>query len=229
MKFKTTSLFVFVSAAITLPVTAQTYFTDFPEAESSMPSDWVVRASSGFAVDSGGDFRFTGSGNGLAEYRPDPANGFDALTDYTIEADFRKSAGSNFTGVVGRSQSSGLSFYMARLNGDNIMQLYVFDDGAATQLGGDVTTSDDYLSGETWTIRMTFAGTQISAELLDESDTVVGSIVQTDATWSSGYSGVRSSEPSVYENYSITVPELSSFTLMMGGMGLVFSLVRRRR
>ncbi len=214
---------------LSLTVSAQSYFTDFPEAENSLPTDWVARTGSGFGIDSGGDFRFDGTGNGVAEYRPSPANGFDSMTDYTIEATFRKSPNAGFTGIIGRSQSTGFSFYMARLNDDNTMQLYRFVDSAATQLGGDVTTTEDYASGDVWTILMTFSGTQISAQILNDSDTVVGSIVQTDSTFSSGYSGVRGSDPSVWETFAISVPELSSFSLLMGGFGLLVVMTRRRR
>lgn len=220
-------------ALFALQASAQSYFTDFPEATNSLPTDWVVRTGQtgnpGFHIDSGGDFRYNGTGNALAEYRPNPANGFDALTDYTIETSFRKSPSVGFTGVIGRSQTSGESFYMARLNGDNTMQMYVFNNATPTQLGSDVTTTDDYESGMVWTLRMTFSGSQISAQLFNESDTLVGSIVQNDSTFASGYSGVRGSDPTVWETYSITVPELSISSLMMGSAALLFVTTRRRR
>lgn len=216
------------------------YTTDFP-GTATQPSDWTVLAGgtatgtgNGWRVDDAGAYRFqnpdTGV-NGLSHYTGTLAGGpaYNALTDFTVEATLRRSAGA-VVGLVGRMSSSS-TFYHARIftvSDVPSLQLYKFVGGTPTQLGTTVTLSPAYVADSLWRLVLDFNGTTISTYAYDESNTLAGSISVTDTSISSGSAGVRAQGTGRYESFTISVvPEPSS--ALLAGLGLLGAAAVRRR
>ena len=228
-----------LAAGVTAQVSAElVYDTTFPEPNGSLPADWVARVGGvgtpGFYVDSSGDFRYdNGVTPGIAEYAGALSNGGDsaALTDFTVETLLRKAdTGTGFAGIVGRSQATANNFYHVRLRANNQLEMYRNVSGAFTQLGTTqiVAPGSEYVSGQTWRLRVDFVGSQITAELFNHNDQSVAFLSESDATFFSGSVGVRGSSPVVWEAFSVrtAIPEPSTASLLLVGF---VALYRRRR
>ena len=184
------------------------YSTVFPDPGGGLPAEWSVLegavGSPGWRVDGGGDLRYDGPvTNGITVYTGPLALGnASQITNGLVEATFRKSDG-NLTGLVGRLQDAG-NFYHARLQGRNQLEIYRFVDGQPTLLGGAATATDDFNAGETWRIRVAFRGATIMADLFNQFDELVARRVAKDAAFSSGFAGLRASNPTAYESFRVS-------------------------
>jgi len=216
------------------------YTTDFP-GTATQPSGWTVvgggtatGTGNGWRIDDNGAYRFQNPDtavNGLSHYTGALEGGtaYNALTDYTVEASLRRSAGA-VVGLVGR-MSSNDTFYHARIftvNNLPSLQLYKFVGLTVTQLGSTVTLNPAYIADSLWRLVLDFNGTTISTSAYDESNTLAGSIVVTDTAIASGAAGVRAQGTGRYENFTISVvPEPSA--ALLAGLGLLGAAAVRRR
>jgi len=180
------------------------YQTGFEGTVGSPPDGWTVRAGGagdpGWHIDAGGDYRYSGSGTGLSDYTGPLTTGASgsSLTDFVIEAPFRKS--SALAGLVARLTASN-SFYHARLYGNN---LQVYDFPSIALLGSVPVPADkQYQTGETWSISMAMFRDQITARLVDDAGEVVAQMRRADVTHTTGSAGFRGFSPVAYEGVSI--------------------------
>lgn len=143
------------------------------------------------------------------------------LSDQLVEADIVFATASlGIHSVIARSATASRAFYLARWNG-GLLQLYRFEAGSVVKHGNDI--SAPVTTGQTHRLGLRCVGNQISLEW--NGVTKIGPI--TDATYASGYPGIRVIEPETVriDNFSVdnlaasdtTAPTLTSPTASATG------------
>lgn len=216
------------------------YTTNFPGTETQ-PADWVVISGGtssgtgpGWIIDDSGAYRYQNPDTGvnaLSHYTGALEGGiaYNALTDYTIEATFRRSGGS-VVGLAGRISTTNTYYHARIFNVSSVpsLQLFKFVGGTATQLGSNIALDPAYVADSAWRLVMDFNGTTISTYAYDEMNTLAGSISVTDTSIASGSAGVRAQATGRYEDFTISiVPEPSS--ALLAALGLLGAATVRRR
>lgn len=210
------------------------YETDFNGPNGTVPADmiFIEGGLANGAIDNN-EFRNDDGRIRLVYDAPDPSS----LTDYTVEATFRRGGGGGWTGLVARNATTGDNYgaYHVRLNvgsgaSDDVLQLYRLG-GSGTSLldDADLGTSHQYESPQVWRITLTVTGNQITGRVYDVNEQLVGEVTATDDDFTTGTGGMRSEAGavSVYESLTITpIPEPGSLALGLFGAAL---LVWRRQ
>ncbi len=188
------------------------YETDFTgETQGGLPTNWEVLVGAtgdpGWRIDTSNNFRYDQVSTGTARYTGPLADGTSsaALENFTVVTALRKSTDTTnrTTGLVARLQDSG-SFYQAQLLDTSAFRLYRHSAGSTTQqLGSTITTAESYVSGQTWRLSMTFEGNQITSRLFNHNNVLMGTITDTDSTFTSGSVGLRAQNVSVYETFAV--------------------------
>jgi len=186
------------------------YSTSFEGTVGSLPDDWRVLAGEtgdpGWRMDPFGEYRYSGTGNAVSDFTGTFSNGQpgSSMSNGTVRAHFRKSTG-NLTGLAARIQDAG-NLYHARLYGStNSLELYrIGGTGGTSKL--DSADVSGYDIGETWMIEMTLMETHITARLFDQFGAAVASVSASDGSFASGTAGVRGSNPSAWEDFTIDAP-----------------------
>ena len=195
--------------------------------------DVLTGGADSFAVDDDNHLRYLGDDIGHAV-----ANdaGADSWANYVVEADVSMLNPLDVVGLTARVQDEN-SFYHARLSGNNKLQVYKFDNAAATLLGEDtVAGGSEFVGGQWWNLSMSVIHDKITAMLYDETGALVASVSAIDPTFTGGTAGVRGRGPhlgvfAMWNEFDVTiVPEPSTLVLLaLGSVAMCLLQGRKRR
>ncbi|MBN1852374.1 MAG: PEP-CTERM sorting domain-containing protein [Pirellulales bacterium] len=205
-------------------VPAVTISTDFSNTTTGeFPSDWTNIDSMGtWVVDESDELILTSASDDSTVVWDTPGT----LTDFTVSATFHN--GSGRAGIVGRSQDAD-NYYVLRIAGTTYLDLYWNTSSGYGRIA-HVALDPDYVYDDMCTMSMTFDGSDISGEVRNSSDVIMGEFAISDTHIASGKVGLRANSTTFgCSEFRVDfVPEPSTVALLISALaGLLIARSKR--